>query len=162
MNLQLDIDRTGKGQAFYRLDCDLSGEPSSGHTYVVATPLPIFFLEPTLVQVTANTLQALSYFPVSLYIAAFTTSISSPLSATIVLSLFNSSSVIGRVAIGYLSDKYPYPWIMFVSLLGSGLAAFLLWGFADTLSWVFAFVIIFGSLVRIGYSHTRICPFTLA
>ncbi|KAI0072295.1 MFS general substrate transporter [Panus rudis PR-1116 ss-1] len=91
-------------------------------------------------------LQALSYFPVSLYIAMFTTSISSPLSATIVLSLFNSSGVAGQILVGFLTDKFPYPWIMFASALGSAISAFLLWGFADTLARVFAFSIIFGGL----------------
>ncbi|KAI0072297.1 MFS general substrate transporter [Panus rudis PR-1116 ss-1] len=93
-----------------------------------------------------NLLQAMSYFPVSLYIAIFAESISSPLSATIVLSLFNSSGVVGQILIGYLSDRFPYPWIMLASTLGSAIAAFLLWGFADTLARVFAFAIIFGGL----------------
>ncbi|KAH8100533.1 MFS general substrate transporter [Cristinia sonorae] len=96
---------------------------------------------------TATTvLQALSFFPVSLYIAMFTTSISSPLSATITLSLFNSSGVVGQILVGFLTDKFPYHWIMFVSALGSAISAFLLWGFADTLARVFAFAIIFGGL----------------
>ncbi|KAI0072296.1 MFS general substrate transporter [Panus rudis PR-1116 ss-1] len=93
-----------------------------------------------------NLLQAMSYFPVSLYISIFAESISSPLSATIVLSLFNSSGVVGQILIGYLSDRFPYPWIMLASTVGSALAAFLLWGFADTLARVFAFAIIFGGL----------------
>lgn len=91
-------------------------------------------------------LQALSYSPVSLYIAMFTTSISSPLSATIVLSLFNSSGVAGQILVGFLSDRFPYPWIMFVSAIGSALCAFLLWGFASTLAQVFVFAILFGGL----------------
>ena len=105
-----------------------------------------------MIQSTTTILQALSYFPVSLYIATFTASLGSPLSATIVLSVFNSSTVVGRIIIGYLTDRYPYPWIMFGSLLGSGVAAFLLWGFADTLVRVFVFVVIFASLV---------CPFNI-
>ncbi|EMD38972.1 hypothetical protein CERSUDRAFT_112686 [Gelatoporia subvermispora B] len=93
-----------------------------------------------------NIIQALSYFPVSLYIATFTKSVGSPLSATIVLSLFNSSGVVGQILIGHLTDRFPYPWIMFVSAVGSGIAAFLLWGFANTLAQVFAFAIMFGGL----------------
>ncbi|KAI0079375.1 MFS general substrate transporter [Panus rudis PR-1116 ss-1] len=93
-----------------------------------------------------NLLQAMSYFPVSLYIAAFATSIASPLSASIVLSLFNVAGVVGYILTGYLSDLFPYPWIMFASTLGSAISAFLLWGFADTLARVFAFAIIFGLL----------------
>ena len=78
----------------------------------------------------------------------FTTKLSSPLSATIVLSIFNSSGVIGQILIGHLTDVVPYPWVMFVSAMGSALSAFLLWGFADSLAKVFTFAIIFGGLVR--------------
>ncbi|KDQ61479.1 hypothetical protein JAAARDRAFT_54845 [Jaapia argillacea MUCL 33604] len=94
----------------------------------------------------SSTLQALSYFPVSLYIAVFTTSISSPLSATVVLSIFNSSAIIGQIFIGHLSDRFPYPKIMFISATGSAAAAFFLWGFSQTLAQVFVFAIIFGGL----------------
>ena len=96
----------------------------------------------------------MSFFPVSLYIAGFTTSISSTLAATIVLAIFNSSGVIGQIIIGYLSDRFPYPWIMFISTLGSAVAAFLLWGFANTLAQVFAFAILFGGLVSCGLYST--------
>ncbi|KAH9951120.1 MFS general substrate transporter [Amylocystis lapponica] len=93
-----------------------------------------------------TTLQALSYFPVSLYISTYATAVSSPASATIALALFNVSSVIGRVLIGYLCDRFSYAWIMCVSGLGSGIAAFVLWGFASTVAQVFAFAIVFGSM----------------
>lgn len=89
----------------------------------------------------------MSYFPVSLYIAVFTATISSPLSATIVLALFNIAGVAGQVFIGYLSDRFSYPWIMFGSALGCSISAFLLWGFADTLATVLIFAIVFGALV---------------
>ncbi|KAL6300857.1 MFS general substrate transporter [Sparassis latifolia] len=92
------------------------------------------------------TLQALSFFPVSLYLATYTTMVSSPLSATVALSLFNCAGVVGQVLVGHLCDRYPYVWIMFVSALGSGLATFLLWGFAGSLRLVFVFAIIFGAL----------------
>lgn len=75
--------------------------------------------------------------------------VSSPLNATIVLSLFNSATAVGQVLVGHLTDRYPYPWIMFFSTFGSAIAAFLLWGFADTLVRVFVFAVIFGCLVRI-------------
>lgn len=97
----------------------------------------------------------MSYFPVSLYISVFTTTISTPLSASIVLALFNSSGVVGQIIIGYLTDRMPYPQIMVVSTVGSSAAAFLLWGFADSLGRVFAFAIIFGGLVSaLPETHT--------
>lgn len=101
-------------------------------------------------------LQALSYSPVSLYIATFATMVSSPLNATVVLSLFNSAGAIGQVLVGLLTDSYPYPWIMFSTALASGIAAFLLWGFADTLTRVFIFAVIFGGLVR-AHSCVILC-----
>ncbi|KAL4244542.1 Proton-linked Monocarboxylate Transporter [Abortiporus biennis] len=75
-----------------------------------------------------NLLQAMSFFPVSLYIAVFTASISSALSATIVLSLFNIAGVVGQI------------------LIGCSISAFLLWGFAETLIQVFIFSALFGGL----------------
>ena len=93
-------------------------------------------------------MQGLSYFPVSLYIATFTQQISSsPLAATVVLSLFNSAGVLGQVALGYLTDRVAYPYVMFFSSLGSALAAFLLWGFAAGPALVYPFAVVFGALV---------------
>ena len=91
--------------------------------------------------------QGLSYFPVSLYIASFTQQLSTPLTATIILSLFNSAGVVGQVILGYLTDRYAYPWVMFFSSLGSALAAFFLWGFAQGPALIYPFAIIFGALV---------------
>ncbi|TCD66900.1 hypothetical protein EIP91_000739 [Steccherinum ochraceum] len=113
---------------------------------LVPARLPFFKRSIFWVFSTATLLQAMSYFPVSLYIAIFAETVSSPLSATIVLSLFNSAGVVGQIVIGYLCDHLPYPRVMLVTTLASSLAAFLLWGFADTLPRVFAFAIVFGAL----------------
>ena len=88
----------------------------------------------------------------SLYITSFTTSLSTPLTATIVLSVFNSSAVGGQILLGHLSDRFPYPWVMFASALGSGLVAFLLWGFASMSIQLYLFAVIFGALVRASLS----------
>ena len=92
-------------------------------------------------------LQGFSYFPVSLYIASFTEAVSNPLTATIVLSLFNSSAVGGQIVLGHMSDRFPYPWVMFSSAVGSGIVAFLLWGLANAPTQLYFFVVIFGALV---------------
>ncbi|KAJ3016369.1 hypothetical protein NUW54_g819 [Trametes sanguinea] len=93
-----------------------------------------------------NLLQGLSYFPVSLYIATFTRSLASQLTATVVLALFNSSAVAGQIILGHLSDRFPYPVIMVCSALGSALAAFFLWGFANAAIFLYFFAVIFGGL----------------
>lgn len=95
----------------------------------------------------STVLQALSFFSVSLYIAPFVNLIASPLYASVALSLFNSSGVVGQIVIGHLCDRLPYAWIMFTCTLGSGIAVFVLWGFAHTLPPIFVFSVIFGGLM---------------
>ncbi|PPQ68479.1 hypothetical protein CVT25_008405 [Psilocybe cyanescens] len=92
-----------------------------------------------------SVLQALSYFPVSILISTYTSSLSSAtLSSTVVLAIFNVSSSLSYLLFGRISDSYPYPYIIFASGLGSALAAFFVWGFASSLTLVFAFAAIFG------------------
>ncbi|KAI0332503.1 MFS general substrate transporter [Cubamyces sp. BRFM 1775] len=113
-----------------------------------------FLRNPIFWSVSLTTLlQGLSYFPVSLYIASFTRALSSPLTATIVLSVFNSSAVVGQIVLGHLSDIFPYPWVMLASALGSGTVAFLLWGLANAATQLYFFAVIFGALSG-GFSST--------
>ena len=88
----------------------------------------------------------------SLYIASFTTALSTPFTATIVLSVFNSSAVGGQILLGHLSDRFPYPWVMFASAVGSSIVAFLLWGFARASIQLYFFAVIFGALVSVFVS----------
>ena len=85
----------------------------------------------------------------------FTQKLSTPLTATIVLSLFNSAGVVGQVILGWLTDRYAYPWVMLFSSVGSALAAFLLWGFAQGPALIYPFAIIFGALVSPGLPSPR-------
>ena len=92
----------------------------------------------------------------SLYIASFTRTLSDPLTATVVLSIFNSSAVAGQIILGHMSDRFPYPWVMFFSAVGSGIVAFLLWGLANAATQLYFFAVIFGALVssiRVSISH---------
>ena len=85
----------------------------------------------------------------SLYITSFTTALSTPFTAIVVTSIFNSSAVGGQIILGHLSDRYPYPWVMFLSAIGSGIVAFLLWGLASSATQLYFFAVIFGALVSI-------------
>ncbi|KZT57502.1 MFS general substrate transporter, partial [Calocera cornea HHB12733] len=92
-------------------------------------------------------IQALAFFPVSLYLPAYTASLGLPaVDGQLVLSTFNIFSVLGQVIFGYLCDKVSYSQVILISSVGSALAAYLLWGFARNLSLVFAFVVVFGTL----------------
>ncbi|KIM40029.1 hypothetical protein M413DRAFT_190559 [Hebeloma cylindrosporum] len=93
---------------------------------------------PTFLFIGITVVQALGFFPVSLFIPAYTSSLSSAtLPSTIVLALFNVTSVIFYIVFGHYCDKYPYPYVILGSGVGSALAAFILWGFASSLGWVF-------------------------
>ncbi|KAJ4478343.1 MFS general substrate transporter [Lentinula aciculospora] len=106
-------------------------------------------LKSPLLYWTAGTtlVQALSYFPVSLFIPTYTASINSAtLPTTIVLALFNVASVVCYALFGRLCDSYPYQYIILCSGVGSAFAAFFLWGFATSLALVFTFAIVFGGV----------------
>ncbi|CAE6466088.1 unnamed protein product [Rhizoctonia solani] len=94
-----------------------------------------------------NIIQALAYFPVSLYMTVYTTSLGlSALDGSLVLSVFNFSSIIGQIIFGHACDVAPYHYVIIISGAGAALSAYLLWGFAHSLGLIFAFVVVFGSL----------------
>ncbi|CAE7198992.1 unnamed protein product [Rhizoctonia solani] len=94
-----------------------------------------------------NVIQALGYFPVSLYMTVYTASLGlSALDGSLVLSVFNLSSIIGQIIFGHACDIAPYQYVIVISGTGAALSAYLLWGFAHSLGLIFAFVVIFGSL----------------
>ena len=72
-------------------------------------------------------MHSMSYYSVSLYIATFAKILSSPFSASIVLAIFNSSTVVCQVVLGHMCDRFPYAWIMVASTLVSGISVFVLW-----------------------------------
>ncbi|CAE6452218.1 unnamed protein product [Rhizoctonia solani] len=89
--------------------------------------------------------QALAYFPVSLYMSVYTTSLGLPaVNGTIVVAIFNLAAVTGQVIFGHFCDVAPYPYVIIISGAGASLSAYLLWGFAHNLGVIFAFVIVFG------------------
>jgi MFS family permease len=107
-----------------------------------------FFKNPLLLWMLAtNMVQALGFFPVSVFISTYTSAVtSSTISPTVALSLFNAASVICFIIFGRLCDSYPYPTVMLFSGLGSALGAFFLWGFATNISLIFSFALVYGGL----------------
>ncbi|KAL8276316.1 hypothetical protein RQP46_011282 [Phenoliferia psychrophenolica] len=121
--------------------------PTRGEARGKFMPVDLTFLKSPIVWIMCATtfISSLSFFPVSLYIPTFTLSVASPLSANVVLAVYNAASVFGQVGVGYVSDRYSYPVIISIIGVCCSLTAFLSWGFADTLGKVFGFVILFGS-----------------
>ncbi|KAG8716912.1 hypothetical protein FRC09_015033 [Ceratobasidium sp. 395] len=107
-----------------------------------------FVYSPLFITISVTTfVQSLAYFPVSLYMSVYTSSLGlPPLNGTIVLAVFNLASVIGQIVFGHLCDIAPYPYVIILSGVGASLSAYLLWGFAHNLGLIFAFVVVFGSL----------------
>ncbi|KAG8717158.1 hypothetical protein FRC08_008105 [Ceratobasidium sp. 394] len=107
-----------------------------------------FLRSPLFLSVSATIfIQAIAYFPVSLYMSVYTASLGlPPLNGTLVLAVFNLASVIGQIGFGHVCDIAPYAYVMIASGAGAALSAYLLWGFAHNLGIIFAFVVVFGSL----------------
>ncbi|KAJ3932165.1 MAG: MFS general substrate transporter [Lentinula lateritia] len=112
----------------------------AGMTEFVKNPLLLWML-------VTNIFQALGFFPVSIFISTYTSALTTTtLSPTVVLALFNASSVVCYVLFGRICDSYPYAAVILCSGLGSALGAFFLWGFATNLPLIFAFALVFGGL----------------
>ncbi|CCO33757.1 hypothetical protein BN14_07843 [Rhizoctonia solani AG-1 IB] len=106
---------------------------------------PVIVYLPEWFSFITSFVQALAYFPVSLYMSVYTTSLGlPPANGTIVVAVFNLAALIGQVLFGHFCDIAPYPYVIMISGAGASLSAYLLWGFAHNLGVIFAFVIVFG------------------
>lgn len=129
----------------------------AGMTEFVKNPLLLWMVRTIFVhypgpkaldKLVTNIFQALGFFPVSIFISTYTSALTTTtLSPTVVLALFNASSVVCYVLFGRICDSYPYAAVILCSGLGSALGAFFLWGFATNLPLIFAFALVFGGLV---------------
>ncbi|KAI0045443.1 MFS general substrate transporter [Auriscalpium vulgare] len=123
-----------------------------------APPLDFSFIKsPVFISVGITVfLQALAYFPVSLYIPTYAVSLGySRLHGTLALTVFNLATVIGQMVSGYYCDVGSYTRVMLSSAILSSILAYALWGFAHSLALVYVFVVIFGTISG-GFS--AICP----
>ncbi|KAL5638584.1 hypothetical protein ACGC1H_005300 [Rhizoctonia solani] len=125
-----------------------SGSRNIGLLALVKNQHWSFIYSPLCICIASTTfIQALAYFPVSLYMSVYTTSLGlPPTNGTIVLAVFNLATVVGQILFGYFCDRAPYSYVIITSGVGASLSAYLLWGFAHNLGIIFAFVIAFGTL----------------
>ncbi|KAJ7256824.1 major facilitator superfamily domain-containing protein [Mycena haematopus] len=95
-----------------------------------------------------NTLQCLAYFVPIIYLPTFANDLGlSALSSALTLAMLNAASVVGRLSMGYLSDKFN-PWILaLVTLVTTSVATFILWGvLSHSFGGLLAFGIAYGSI----------------
>lgn len=122
-------------------------------------------------------LSSLSFFPVSLYLPIYVSSLSSsslkattgalvsvpalPATADLhfcstVLAIYNAVSVVGQVGAGWLSDRFEVALIIAGLGIGAGVTALVAWGLADTLAKVFGFAILYGAFSGICSTWTTV------
>ncbi|GAB5590144.1 hypothetical protein Unana1_05044 [Umbelopsis nana] len=100
-----------------------------------------------LIMACAVLFQGIGFFVPNLFIQPYALYLgSSEQFSTIILSILNAASIIGQLALGYVSDRYGYATSTVISSLVASLSAFFLWGFAGkSLGLLIAFVVIYGT-----------------
>lgn len=83
---------------------------------------------------TSNIIQSFGYFLPTTYLPSYSTSAVglSQTTGTMLVSLFNATSVFGGIAFGALCDRFAVTNIMLLSSVGSALSVFLFWGLSSS------------------------------
>ncbi|OAP61685.1 hypothetical protein AYL99_03888 [Fonsecaea erecta] len=93
----------------------------------------------------SNLLQSFAFYLPFIYLPSYATALGySASTGAIVLALANVAQVFGEIGFGRLSDKVDVHSLVFCSAAVASLAAFLVWGFADSLAYLIAFALLFG------------------
>ncbi|EAW13985.1 putative MFS monocarboxylate transporter [Aspergillus clavatus NRRL 1] len=101
-----------------------------------ARPLDLSFLKLStfwLLQV-GNIIQSFGYFLPTTYLPSYSTAAAGlpDTAGTLLVALFNATSVFGGIALGTLCDRFAVTNIMLLSSVGSALSVFLFWGLASS------------------------------
>ncbi|RJE18148.1 transporter [Aspergillus sclerotialis] len=83
---------------------------------------------------TGNVIQSFGYFLPTTYLPSYSTSAIglSHTKGTLLVALFNATSVIGGIVFGSLCDRFAVSNIMLLSSVGSALSVFLFWGLSSS------------------------------
>ncbi|EJT97393.1 MFS general substrate transporter [Dacryopinax primogenitus] len=94
----------------------------------------------------ANTVQALAYFVPIIWLPTFASALNlTDEQGSVALILVNGVSVLSRVALGMLADRFS-PWVLALTTLSSvSITTFIIWGyFATSLSTLFLYCVAYG------------------
>ncbi|CAL5869696.1 uncharacterized protein PFLUO_LOCUS3926 [Penicillium psychrofluorescens] len=101
-----------------------------------ARPLDLSFLKLTTFWMlqAGNVIQSFGYFLPATYLPSYSTATVglSQTTGTLLVSLFNATSVAGGIAVGMLCDRFSVTNIMLLSSVGSALSVILFWGMAGS------------------------------
>lgn len=83
---------------------------------------------------TGNIIQSFGYFLPTTYLPSYSTTAAglSQTTGTLLVALFNATSVFGGIAFGALCDRFAVTNIMLLSSVGSALSVFLFWGLSSS------------------------------
>lgn len=105
-----------------------------------------FLLDSTfLIYESGNILEAMGYFLPTIYLPTYARSLgASDFEASLTVMLFNLASVFGCVLMGTMVDHFHATTCILASTVGSTIAVFFIWGFADSLGPLYVFCIFYG------------------
>ncbi|KAI2993709.1 hypothetical protein CBS147346_10873 [Aspergillus niger] len=81
-----------------------------------------------------NIIQSFGYFLPSTYLPSYTTTAAglSETTGTLLVALFNATSIVGGIVLGSLCDRFAVSNIMLLSSVGSGVSVLLFWGLSTS------------------------------
>lgn len=101
-----------------------------------------------------NILESLGFFVPGIWLPSYARAVGlSSVGGTIVLALFNATSVFGTIIMGSLTDRLHVTSVIGIATIGATLSVFLLWGFATSLPVLCIFSLLYG-LTAGGFSST--------
>ncbi|KAI9892944.1 MAG: hypothetical protein M1814_000828 [Vezdaea aestivalis] len=105
-----------------------------------------FLKSPTfLVFQTGNIIEGLGYFMPSIYLPTYARSLGlSQFSGTLTVVLFNTTSVVGCLLMGAMTDKYHVTTCIIASTVGTMLSVFLFWGLSLSMAFLTIFALTYG------------------
>lgn len=103
----------------------------------------------------SNTIEAIGFYIPGIYVPIYAGDIlgASEFASSVCILIFNTSAVVGCVAIGWLIDRFHVTTCVMVSTIGATLGTFLLWGCAESMAMVYIFCVSYG-LSAGSYSTT--------
>ena len=101
-----------------------------------------------------NTIEALGFFLPTLYLPTYARSLgASDFLSSLTVILFNLTSVVSSILVGFLSDRYHVTVPILISTVGTVLSVFFIWGCSVSIPSLYIFCIAYGLLAG-GYSSS--------
>lgn len=102
----------------------------------------------------SNILESLGFFIPGVYLPSYASSLGlKSVERSVVLALFNSTSVLGAIGMGFLCDRLHVTTVIFISTIGATLSVFLFWGLSTSFPLLIIFALAYGISAG-GFSST--------